>query len=68
VLTHYTADFEIPGLVLGGAGGSGWTFAVGIAHVACRAIQMRMGISGSLAALGTGRLLPDPTAPAPEPA
>ncbi len=68
VLTHYTGDFEIPGLILGGAGGSGWTFAVGIAHVASRVIQARMGCPGALAALGSGQPLPGSAPVAPEPA
>jgi FAD dependent oxidoreductase len=35
VLTALTERFGIPGLILGGAGGSGWTFSVGIADDAC---------------------------------
>jgi glycine/D-amino acid oxidase-like deaminating enzyme len=43
VLTMYTEAFEVPGLLLGGAGGAGWTFSVGIAHDACLEIASRFG-------------------------
>ncbi|HEX5928722.1 MAG TPA: FAD-dependent oxidoreductase [Solirubrobacterales bacterium] len=53
VLTHWTEGFSVPGMILGGAGGSGWTFSVGIAHDACRVIAARFGCTGELLALGT---------------
>jgi glycine/D-amino acid oxidase-like deaminating enzyme len=60
VLTHRTEEFPIPGILLGGAGGSGWTFSVGMAHDACRVIAERFGRSGDLLALGTRRPLDFP--------
>jgi hypothetical protein len=47
-LTHWTEGFAVPGLLLGGAGGSGWTFSVGIAHDACRVIAARFDRRGGL--------------------
>jgi glycine/D-amino acid oxidase-like deaminating enzyme len=54
VLTHWTEGFSVPGLILGGAGGSGWTFSVGIAHDACRVVADRFGRTDALLALGPG--------------
>jgi glycine/D-amino acid oxidase-like deaminating enzyme len=53
VLTHWTEDFEAPGVILGGAGGSGWTFSVGIAHDVCQKIARHFDCKGNLRALGT---------------
>jgi glycine/D-amino acid oxidase-like deaminating enzyme len=52
VLTHWTESHAIPGLILGGAGGSGWTFSVGIANDVCQVIDGRLGGGGELVPLG----------------
>jgi glycine/D-amino acid oxidase-like deaminating enzyme len=57
VLTHWTEAFHTKGLILGGAGGSGWTFSVGIAHDVCRAISRRFRGGGELTSLGNGHPL-----------
>lgn len=38
ILTVATENYEIPGILIGGAGGSGWTFAAGIANDSCKFI------------------------------
>jgi glycine/D-amino acid oxidase-like deaminating enzyme len=45
VLTAATDSFEIPGILIGGAGGSGWTFAAGIANDSCKFIAETLGVS-----------------------
>ncbi len=57
-LTHWTAEFDPPGLLLSGAGGSGWTFGVGIAHDVCRLVGRRFERDDNLFALGTRAILP----------
>jgi hypothetical protein len=56
-LTHVSEEFQIPCILVGGAGGSGWTFSVGIAHDVCRVVAERFGCEGELLALGTRRPL-----------
>ena len=47
VLTAVLEDQRLPGLVLGGAGGSGWTFSVGIANEAAAFVCDRLGRGSS---------------------
>lgn len=57
VLTHWSEDFVRPGFILSGAGGSGWTFAPGIAHDVCRHAADHFGGGGTPGALGSGEPL-----------
>ena len=48
-------DVPILGLILGGAGGSGWTFAVGIADAATREVASKFDRQGAIPLVPSGR-------------
>lgn len=73
VLTMFTQHFGVEGVLIGGAGGSGWTFSHGIAEDTTRLIVRRMGGSEALRIIdddddeGTMSSMVDDPDPEPDP-